>query len=593
MLDKVAAAWRQAQEGRLEGARVALSRLAERHPRSAEVQATLGDVLGMLRRHEHALHHYRAALEVVPGDPPLLVRLGTALNETGGFREAADALAAAVDAGCDEVEAHNNLAYALLALRRPAEAARRCEAGLRSHPDHPQLILKRCSALGEIGRGNEAVATLEDAVSRRPDDVALAQALATRLNYVDSAGPEQVFRAHLEFGRRLEAACGRAGLTPRKGSDVGPAADRSGRALRVGIVSPDLRRHSVAYFLAPVIRALHARDDFEVIGYETGGHSDEHTARLRAMMNGWREASRLPPRELSDLIRRDRIDIVLETAGLTQGDRLAALSAKPAPVIVTCIGYPNTTGVRAVVARVVDSVTDPPDEADRLATERLIRLDPCFLCYEPPPDAPDPAPGPSVRGEGPVFGSFNALSKVTDSVIRRWASLLREVEGSRLLMKAGALGEEEVRVAVAQRFEAQGVPRERLTLMGWAPGLGRHLEQYREVDVALDTFPYNGTTTTCEALWMGVPVVSLEGASHAGRVGASLLGAIGASDLVARSEGDYVLAAASLAADRDRLDGLRRGLRARAQGSPLCDSPAYGARFAEALVGLWRSTPGR
>jgi predicted O-linked N-acetylglucosamine transferase (SPINDLY family) len=255
---------------------------------------------------------------------------------------------------------------------------------------------------------------------------------------------------------------------------------------------------------------------------------------------------------------------------------------------VTYLGYPDTTGVPAMDFRLVDAITDPPGVADAYATERLVRFAPTAWAYAPPADAP--AVADRAAGEdGPVtFGCFNNFAKVTDGLMRWWAELLAAVPGARLCLKSQGLDAPATAAHTLARLERAGIARDRVTLLGRLPGLAAHLAVYAGVDIALDTFPYHGTTTTCEALWMGVPVISVQGEHHMSRVGASLLHAVGRAEWVAADGGDFVRIAASLAADRERLSQERRGLRAAMQASPLLDHAGQARRFGEALLHCWK-----
>jgi predicted O-linked N-acetylglucosamine transferase (SPINDLY family) len=254
-------------------------------------------------------------------------------------------------------------------------------------------------------------------------------------------------------------------------------------------------------------------------------------------------------------------------------------------VIVSAIGYPNTTGVPAVDWRVVDSITDPPG-SEHLCTERLLRLDPCFLCYSPPQEAPEPA---LPEADAPItFGSFNNAAKIGPTSIELWARVLKAVPGSRLLLKSQTLSDAAGRARIEKRFAQAGIEASRLELVAYSKTRQEHLELYKRVHVALDTTPYNGTTTTCEALWMGVPVLTTLGDRHAARVSASLLHAAGHPELVAKDADAFVQLAASLAQDRARLATLRTNLRGELRASPLCDAPAYAARFHAAIRDCWK-----
>jgi predicted O-linked N-acetylglucosamine transferase (SPINDLY family) len=286
---------------------------------------------------------------------------------------------------------------------------------------------------------------------------------------------------------------------------------------------------------------------------------------------------------LDALVRRERVDALLELNGHTGDNRLPALARKPAPLLVTAIGYPDTTGVPAIDLRLVDSTTDPPG-AEAACTERLLRLDPCFLCYTPPDEAPAPAPPPETAA--PTFGSFNNASKLVPRTVALWAKVLRAAPGSRLLLKSIGLEDASIRAAVTRRFAAEGIDASRLELRDARLDRAEHLALYGQVHVALDPTPYNGTTTTCEALWMGVPVVTLPGVRHASRVSASLLGAAGFPQWIAADEATFVRLATGLAADRPALAALRTSMRDTLRASPLLDAPAYARRLFGRLAEL-------
>ncbi|MFI4976963.1 MAG: glycosyltransferase, partial [Caulobacterales bacterium] len=268
-------------------------------------------------------------------------------------------------------------------------------------------------------------------------------------------------------------------------------------------------------------------------------------------------------------------------------NRLTMFALKPAPVQATWLGYPNTTGLAAMDYRLVDAVTDPPGEADAFATETLVRLEDGFLCYGPPPDAPEPAPPPSRASGVVTFGSFNNPSKLGDATLDAWAKLLERLPAARLLLKGGAFSDEGARQWFHARFEQRGVAPERVQLKGYAAHTADHLALYADIDIGLDPFPYNGTTTTCEALWMGVPVVALLGDRHAARVSASLLTRVGLEELIATDAPAYVDIAARLAGDPARLAEIRRTLRPRMAASPLTDAPAFARKLERAYRQMW------
>jgi predicted O-linked N-acetylglucosamine transferase (SPINDLY family) len=290
---------------------------------------------------------------------------------------------------------------------------------------------------------------------------------------------------------------------------------------------------------------------------------------------------------LANLISEDRIDVLVDLAGHTAFGRLPVFARKPAPVQLTWLGYPDTTGIAAIDYRLTDAVCDPAG-AEARHTERLLRIPDLFLCYQPPADAPEVSPRETAPEEV-VFCSFNTLEKVNARTIAAWAAILRGLSGSRLLIKADILKHEAAARRLRESFAAHGIDEARLELVPWAEDRATHLDMYGRADIALDTFPYNGTTTTCEAMWMGVPVVTLAGEAHMSRVGATLLTAAGLGDLVAGSAEAYVDAAVRLARDPERRRALRSSLRTALRASPLLDHAGFTRKLEASMRVAWRA----
>ena len=506
----------------------------------------------------------------------LLTNLGNALGRTGQGDGAAAAFEGALARHPGIVEARLGLANVRRVQRRYAEAAEHARAALAMAPGDPHLISLHAALLMSLGRTDETARLTGEGFARTPN-LELASLHAHALNYLPGITARQVRAAHEAVGRLLATS------NPR---DVRPFTNSRDpdRRLRIGILSPDLRRHSVAFFLEPWLERFD-RAALEVCCYPTSEEEDAVSARLRRLATAWHNVSGQDDGAIAQRIRSDAVDILIETAGLTQGHRLAVMSFRPAPVQVTMVGYPSTTGVAAIDARIVDSFTDPPG-AELDCVESLVRIDPCFLCYRPPEEAPPVSP--ARDGDLITFGCFNAAPKINTPLLELWARVVSAVPGSRLVLKALDFDEPAVREGVLSRLVAAGVDASRVAILPSVPGLREHLARYAEVDIALDTFPYHGTTTTLEALWMGVPVVTLAGDRHASRVGVTLLANAGISDLIASSADRYVAIAAALAADAPRRAALRAGLRSRLEASPLCDAPAYALRLDAALRDLWR-----
>jgi protein O-GlcNAc transferase len=366
-----------------------------------------------------------------------------------------------------------------------------------------------------------------------------------------------------------------------------PAPEDGERPLRIGYLSPDFRRHVVADF-AESLPAGHDRTRFDVFCYADVAVPDATTRRIAGLVasDRWRDVARWSDDRLAEEIRGDRIDILVDLAGHSAGRRVPLFARRPAPIQITWLGYPDSTGLSAMDYRLTDALADPPGAADALASETLLRLPGGFLCWRPPADAPEPAERPE---NGPfVFGSFNNLAKLSDETAALWAQAVLAVKGGRLALKARALVDDGVRRRVLNRFAACGLPAERIDVQPWALGYADHLSAYAGIDVALDPTPYNGTTTTCEALWMGVPVVSLVGNRHAARVGVDVLNRVGLSRLAADTPAAFVAVAVGLAEDRAGTAALRRALRAKVAASPLTDAGRFVREVETAYRDVWR-----
>ncbi|MDH3585247.1 MAG: hypothetical protein OER86_13635, partial [Phycisphaerae bacterium] len=399
------------------------------------------------------------------------------------------------------------------------------------------------------------------------------------LNYLSSGTPQETFEAHREWAKQ-HAASERE--QPPKFSNT----PEPNRRLRIGYVSPDFRAHSVNYFFEPLLRA-HDSSEVEVFCYANVRQADHVTARVQSRADHWRNLLGADDLEAAERIRRDEIDVLIDLAGHTAGHRLGVFSRRPAPVQVTYLGYPNTTGLGTIDYRITDDLADPPGKDDRWYSEALVRLPACFLCYQPPDEAPDISPPPCRERGYITFASFNNLAKVSPQVIQAWARILERVAGAKLMLKGKPLDDAGTRARFLDRFAERGIGPDRLELVGWVEGNYNHLTAYRDVDIALDTFPYNGTKTTCESMWMGVPVVTVRGDRHAGRVGATLLHHVGRDQFVAEDEDAYVAIAANLAERPGDLADLRRGFRDRLRGSELCDAARFARGFESALRQMW------
>ena len=457
------------------------------------------------------------------------------------------------------------------------EYYRRC---VQAHPRAYSAYLGMANALVDLWAVDEAVAAYGKALELAPHSSAIFSAVLFHHHYLYDASGDDMFDRHRQYGRMM-----RDTVAPPDGSYA--LAPDPARRLRIGYVSPNFSRHSVGYFVEPVI-AHHDRERYEIFCYYSHPRSDDVTARMRALAARWRDVAAAHDDAVAQLIRSDGIDILVDLAGHSKGNRLGVFARKPAPIQMTWLGYPDTTGLATVDYRIADRVTDPAPGADQRHTERLLRIDDIFLCYRPPDDSPpvnERASAPSAV----VFSSFNNIAKLNRQMICVWATILARVPASRIVLKSAALGYPDTVDRLADFLEAHGIEPGRDELRGWIKDRRQHLELYAAVDVALDTFPYNGTTTTCEALWMGVPVVSLAGSAHMSRVGATVLRACGLSELVAESPESYADIAVALACDQSRRAGMRANLRDRLRASPLFDHPGFTRKLEHMFRHSWEA----
>jgi predicted O-linked N-acetylglucosamine transferase (SPINDLY family) len=373
-----------------------------------------------------------------------------------------------------------------------------------------------------------------------------------------------------------------AAAARRHGNDPDPL-----RRIRVGVVSGDLVNHAVVNFLDSMLPELDG-EAIELFAYATTNHFDSTTDRLRQSIPNWRKVANYGDAKLAANIVEDNIDVLIDLAGHTANSRLPVFALKPAPVQLTWLGYSGTTGVPGMDYILADRHV-APEGSEGQFTETVWRLPDSYLCFSAPRRSPAVAPLPAAERGQLTFGCFNTINKLSAPAIALWAEVLRAVPESRLLLKNRRFSLADAREAIAQRFLRHGIAAARLELLGHVEEAEGHLATYGQVDIALDPFPYNGTTTSCEAMWMGVPVLTLRGDRFIARVGESLLRSIGLDEWVATDGEDFVRRARELSADLPALAQLRAGLRQRMAASPLMDAPRFAGNFEAALRGMWQN----
>jgi protein O-GlcNAc transferase len=563
--------------GDLQQAEIAIRRAITLEPGSAIARFNLGNVLMRRRQYESAVASFRHALQIAPGHIEARSNLCLSLAVLGRREESIAGLSAAIESHPNVALFRINLGNVLSDGGRLTEAADQYERAQELAPGSLFVLNNLGACRLAQARPDDAAKYFRAALDVGADLLHAGSNLLFGLNYVTRMSAEEIFAAHRDWGRKFEAEC------PRQ---VHANAPEPERPLRVGYVSPDFRTHSCAYFIEPLF-AAHDQRAVEIYCYSDVAAADETTERLRGWAGTWRDVVGLADDALTKLILEDRIDILVDLAGHTRGSRLRVFAGKAAPIQVSWLGYPNTTGLAAIDYRLTDGIADPPG-SEHLAVERLHRLPQGFLCYRPPVPAPDVVPPPSERAGHVMFGSFNALPKISDETIASWSSIVGRVPGSRLFVKAKALADAATAAELRRKLSAAGVPLERVEITGWHDDPQHHLAQYGAIDIALDTAPYNGTTTTLEALWMGVPVVTRRGDRHAARVSASILEHAGLHELVAETPAHYVDRAVALAGDASRLAALRASMRARLAASPLRDEAGFARAVEAAYRTIWR-----
>lgn len=461
----------------------------------------------------------------------------------------------------DNAEAQFKLGLVLFFLQRHLAAIEAFERTLEINPNHIDALNRCGMSYGYIGQGRQSLDFYDRSLACERQHNRAQRLRASCFLYLDGLDEADALAAHQQAASALVCSDGPAG------KDM--FAREANKSLRIGFCSEDFRRHSVASFLLPIFKSAQAKN-WELYCYSDVAVEDEVSRHFKSLSHGWRDARGLNDEALCERIRADRIDVLFDLMGYFGQARLGVFAERAAPVQVNYLGYPHTSGLEAMDYRLVDGFTDPG--GDPYFTEALFRMPRTFLCYEPAQEAPDVTALPAGDKGYVTFASFNSMQKFSDKMLEHWAKILLRVANARLIIKSIPLGESALSEQLYARFEALGIGRERLELLGMIPSIKDHLALYGQVDIHLDTFPYNGTTTTCEALWQGVPTVTLAGDTHRSRVGCSLLNQVNLGDWVAHSYEEYVDKAVSHAEAIDELNDLRKQLRQRMRESALTDS---------------------
>jgi predicted O-linked N-acetylglucosamine transferase (SPINDLY family) len=599
-------------QGKAEQARDCYLQVLKLSPGNAEAAFNLANVLSQLEEYAEAIYYYKQAcarnkhylsaylnlghlhrklgalkeaercfqkgISQVGEKPEFLFGLGLLQLDQGHCQKALELFQQVIQCQPQYAEAHLYAGNALHSLGHVTGAEGEHRLCISLKPDYPIAWNNLGNDLRDQGRLVEARDAYRKALQLKPDYMRAHSNLLFAQLY-DMADSQAVYEEHLKWGSVHTAGL----MLSDHGSKHDPDPQRK---LRIGYVSPDFKEHSVAYFIEPLL-AAYDHTCFEVYCFSDVSKPDAITERLKGHVDQWLDISACSDDAVADMIRQEGIDILVDLAGHTSRHRLLVFARKPAPVQVTYLGYPATTGMKAIDYRLSDELADPVGSGG-LYSEDLIRLPKSFLCYAPPAIAPDVSPSPCLTNGFVSFGSFNHLTKVTEAVISAWSQILLRLPGSRMVLKHISLQDPSTQDRYLRLFESCGVARDRITLLSWSDSVRDHLACYAAVDIALDTFPYNGTTTTCESLWMGVPVITVAGQDHVSRVGLSLLKNAGLEDLVMGDVHEYIEKAVDLATDRKHLSILRTGMRNRISNSVLCDQQVMAMALGQAYRNIWQ-----
>ncbi|MBL7185319.1 MAG: tetratricopeptide repeat protein [Phycisphaerae bacterium] len=458
---------------------------------------------------------------------------------------------------------------------RLSQAVSYQEQAIEMSPDSPELWTTLAEYLIRMGQTQKGIDLLRKAVETSPDKVNHSKFL-WHLHQLPELDQDMLFKEHKRWAR-IHAPADLARVSHDNVADPD-------RQLRIGYISPDFCGHSVAYFFESILDG-HNREVVDVYGYGDIACPDQVTEQLKRKFGHYRNICGLHDKKIVRLIEQDKIDILVDLAGHTSGNRLGVLARKPAPIQVTYLGFPDTTGMSQLDYRLTDELADLP-EAQKFHTEKLVFLPQGFLCYAPPGFAPPVTSLPAVKEGCFTFGSFNNNCKIQPSIMELWAKILKTAEKSRLLLKFGGGDDAVVREYYFRQFENLGIARQRVAICGRKPTI-EHFKLYGRMDIALDTHPYNGTTTTCEAMWMGVPTISLVGKAHASRVGLSILSRVGLGDFAAFTPDEYVAKAVAFSGEIENLAKIRTSLRSMMFNSPLCDKKGFTRSLEDVYRKMW------
>ena len=575
-------------QGDVAGAEKIYKLILEAEPNHGDGIFYLGMILFQGKKFDEAFTLLKRAVQIHPNVFEFHYNLGLIYESNGHFAQALECYRRVVELE-PSGNSHSNLAKNLSDSGQLNEAIEFAREAVKRLPHNQRAIPHNNlgSALTLRGELAEGLENYKLAIAIDVENASMHSNYLLASNYVDKPDLAVLFQEHKKFGDKFESFIAKMYENPLATQAKRAQRARPDHKPRIGYVSPDFYGHAVGQFIEPIL-ATHDKNKFEVFCYSDNFHTDESTARMKAVVANWRQVNELNDEDLARMIQSDGIDILVDLAGHTALNRMGVFIRKPAPIQVTWIGYPNTTGLSTMDYRITDALADPVGAADELHTEKLLRLPECFSCFQAPKNSPDVGPLPALANGFITIGSFNNFAKITPHVMRVWIDIMNRVPGSRLLLKNRSLDNPHLKQLILDQLCKHGADAKRVDLRSPDISPMDHLNGYNLLDIALDSFPYNGTTTTCEALWMGAPVITLAGNNHVSRVGVSQMTNLGLPEFIARDTNDYVNIAVALANDLPRLAELRAGMRERLKNSPLMNVPRFTKNLEEAYDVIWK-----
>lgn len=524
---------------------------------------------------EAALSFFTRAL-AIRADIGTYTNMGYIYYLLGNFRDAVQVSKACFARHPDSVSSLLSIANFSYLLGEYEEALEYYEKVLVLQPDHGDNYANMASALKSLGRLDEAIAMQKKAISLAPENYWVRSNMLLAMVYAASVTPEEIAQTARQFGEFIADPLRRTrSFSNNKNPD---------RKLRIGYVSPDFRKHAVSYFLAPVFKCN--KDQFEIFAYSKNETDDEVTENLKTYFDHWRDIKYATDDAAADMIETDKIDILVDLAGHTGRNGLMIFARKPAPIQITWLGYPATTGMKVMDYRITDSYAEPPGMTEHLNTETLWRLPDIFCVYGTDENGPPVIDHPPFEDNGYItFGCFNNFTKVTDPVLQTWAKIMERVSNSKLLLEIPGIESQKIKSEIERRLSQHGLPIERVILE--PKSRANQYVLYNKIDIALDPFPCNGGTTSMDTLWMGVPFVTLAGKHFVSRMGVTILSNVGLQELIAQTIDDYISITVNLAQDNAKLRNLRRHLRERTASSPLMDQEKFTRNIESAYREMW------